>query len=197
MWLDTDRSGFITAIISCNLHQNWKTQQLLLPIPCWCIKSESYVRIFFRIYTRSCMTLVRRYFICAVLCAVLRNSSRTRRMRSRCMHDARPSLFILRSCLRSCGQVLGTPERRNDGTADGTAISKYIGWSSRRNSNKLDRTTERPTIRANQCSRSAFNCESGDSLLNSSTTVHGIPSGFEYLSGNYRPTVGCLALYIC
>ena len=32
-----------------------------------------------------------------------------------------------------------------------------------------DRTTERPTIRANQCS--AFNCESVDSLLNSSTTV--------------------------
>jgi len=87
--------------------------------------------------------------------------------------------------------------RRNDGTADGTAISKYIGRGSRRNNNKLDRTTERPTIRENQCSRSAFNCESGDSLLNSSTTVYGIPSGFEYLSGNYRPTVGCLALYIC
>jgi len=80
-------------------------------------------------------------------------------------------------------------ERRNDGTADGTAISKYIGQGSRRNSNKLDRTTERPTIRANQCS--AFNCESVDSLLNSSTTVHGVPSGFEYLSVNYRPTVGC------
>jgi len=36
-----------------------------------------------------------------------------------------------------------------------------------------------------------------NSLLNSSTTVHGVPSGFEYLLGNYRPTVGCLALYIC
>ena len=80
--------------------------------------------------------------------------------------------------------------------ADGTAISKYIGRGSRRNSNKLDRTTEQPTIRPNQCSRSAFNCESGASLLNSSTTVHGVPSGFEYLSGNYRPTVGCIALYI-
>jgi len=50
------------------------------------------------------MTLVRRYFICAVLCAVLRNSSRTRRVRSRCMRDARPSLFIfavLSAVLRS------------------------------------------------------------------------------------------------
>ena len=49
-------------------------------------------------------------------------------------------------------------ERRNDGTADGTAISKYIGRGSRRNSNKLDRMTERPMIPANQSS--AFNCES-------------------------------------
>ena len=41
---------------------------------------------------------------------------------------------------------MGHPKsRRNDGTADGTAISKYIGRDSRRNSNKLDRTTERPT----------------------------------------------------
>jgi len=55
------------------------------------------------------MTLVRRYFICAVLCAVLRNSvlrnsSRTRCVRSRCMRDARPSLFIfavLSAVLRS------------------------------------------------------------------------------------------------
>ena len=76
---------------------------------------------------------------------------------------------------------IGPPLQYGAGTADGTAVSKYIGRGSRRNSNKLDRTTERPTIRANQCSRSAFNCESGDSLLNSSTTVHGIPSGFEYL----------------
>jgi len=46
----------------------------------------------------------RRYVICAVLCAVLRNSSRTRRVRSRYMRDARPSLFIfavLSAVLRS------------------------------------------------------------------------------------------------
>ena len=50
------------------------------------------------------MTLVRRYVICAVMCAVLRNSSRTRRVRSRYMRDARPSLFIfavLSAVLRS------------------------------------------------------------------------------------------------
>jgi len=83
------------------LYKQWQCIiQLLLPIRCWCIKCESYVRIFFRIYTRSCMTLVRRYFICAVL----RNSSRTHRVRSRCMRDARPSLFIfavLSAVLRS------------------------------------------------------------------------------------------------
>jgi len=87
------------------LYKQWQCIiQLLLPIPCWCIKCESYVRIFFRIYTRSCMTLVRRYFICAVLCAVLRNSSRTHRVWSRCMRDALPSLFIfavLSAVLRS------------------------------------------------------------------------------------------------
>jgi len=54
--------------------------------------------------------------------------------------------------------VIGVLVRRNDGTADGTAISKYIGRGSRRNSNKLDWTTERQTIRANQCSRSAIHC---------------------------------------
>jgi len=40
----------------------------------------------------------------------------------------------------------GNPEsRRNDGTADGTSISKYLGRDSRRNSKKLDSRTERPT----------------------------------------------------
>ena len=29
--------------------------------------------------------------------------------------------------------------------------------------------------------------------MNSSTTVHDVPSGFQYLSGNYQPTVSCLA----
>ena len=86
--------------------------QLLLPIPCWCIKCESYVRIFFRIYTRSCMMLVRHYVIRAVLCAVLRNSSRTRRVRSCCIRDARPSLFIfavLSAVLRSGFRDTVTP----------------------------------------------------------------------------------------
>ena len=44
------------------------------------------------------------HFICAVLCAVLWNLSRTRRVRSRVMRDARPSLFIfavLSAVLRS------------------------------------------------------------------------------------------------
>jgi len=143
MWLDTDRSRFITAMISCNLHQNWKTQhntcvyclnnhithtisismhgyndvscytlykqwqciiQLLLPIPCWCIKCESYVRFFFRIYTRSCVTLVRRYLS-------LRSCVRSCGTRAELvvcgravMPDARPSLFIfavLAAVLRS------------------------------------------------------------------------------------------------
>ena len=69
MWLDTDRSGFITAIISCN----------------------------------SCMTLVRRYFICAVL-----RSTGTRAELVVCgravMRDVRPWLFIfvvLSAVLRS------------------------------------------------------------------------------------------------
>ena len=56
------------------------------------------------------MTLVRRYVICAVLCGVLRSCG-TRRVRSRYMRDARPSLFIfavlsavLRSGFRDTGQ---------------------------------------------------------------------------------------------
>ena len=55
--------------------------------------------------------------------------------------------------------ITGHPKsRRNDGTADDTAISKYIGRGSRRNSNKLDRATERPTIRARD-QRSTVNQE--------------------------------------
>jgi len=102
------------------------------------------------------MTLVRRYFICAVL-----RSCETPAELVVCgravMRDARMSLFIfavLSAFLRSGFRDTG----------------KYIGRGSRRNSNKLDRTMERPTIRWNQSS--AFNCESVDSLLNSSTTVH-------------------------
>ena len=95
------------------LYKQWQCIiQLLLPIPCWCIKCESYVRIFFRIYTRSCMTLVRRYFICAVLCAVLRSCG-TRAELIVCGRAVCVTLFrrylSLRSCLWSCGQVLGTP----------------------------------------------------------------------------------------
>jgi len=57
-----------------------------------------------------------------------------------------------RHCVLSQSLCQGHPKSRRN---DGTAISKYIRQGSRRNSNKLDRTTERPTIRANQCS--AFN----------------------------------------
>jgi len=127
------------------------------------------------------MTLVCRYFICAVLRSCETGAELVVCGRA-VMRDARMSLFIfavLSAFLRSGFRDTG----------------KYIGRGSRRNSNKLDRTMERPTIRWNQSS--AFNCESVDSLLNSSTTVHGVLSGFEYLSGNHRPTMGCLALYIC
>jgi len=55
------------------------------------------------------MMLVRRYFICAVLCAVLWNSSRTHRVSRAVMHDARPWLFIFAVLSAVCGQVLGTP----------------------------------------------------------------------------------------
>ena len=67
-------------------------------------------------FTRSCMTLVRRYFICAVLCAILRScgtraelvGGRVCAVALSCVTLVRGYLS-LRSCLRSCGQVLGTP----------------------------------------------------------------------------------------
>ena len=91
--------------VSNTLYKQWQCIiQLLLPIPCWCINCESYVRILYAVMYDARPSL---FYLCGLVCglAVLWNSSRTRHVRSRC-HAWRLSVAIY-----LCGLVCGLAVR--------------------------------------------------------------------------------------
>ena len=139
MWLDTDRSGFITAIISCNLHQNWKTQHMRLLFK---YSYRTYRINQHACYNEvSCYTLYKQWqCIIQLLLPLTVLMYKLRKLRSHfirgyawrssvailsarscvrsCGTRAELIVWVARSCmtlvrgylsLRSCGQVLGTP----------------------------------------------------------------------------------------
>ena len=122
---DWTRTDHITRSISISMHgynevsnytlyKQWQCIiQLLLPIPCWCIKCESYVRIFFRIlYAVMHDASPSLFYLCGLVCSLVeleQNSSCA--VALSCVMLVR-RYISLRSCLRSCGQVLGTPRHK-------------------------------------------------------------------------------------
>jgi len=100
-----------------------------LPIPCWCINCESYVRILYAVMHDAGPSL---FYLCG-LCAVLR-SCECVRCCGLVKLEQNSSCAVALSCvtlvcrlvcrylsLRSCGQVLGTP-------AQGHRITSYGSW---------------------------------------------------------------------
>jgi len=105
------------------LYKQWQCIiQLLLPIPCWCINCESYVRILYAVMHDAGPSLI---YLCGLVCGLVKleqNSSCA--VALSCVTLVRRYLS-LRSCLRSCGQVLGTPAAK--GCAGGIGIMrKYL-----------------------------------------------------------------------